>query len=351
MEIFLYVGFLILIIVFILNILRVGIVVFSVNSKQKKEEKKFKQFRYVDTFFYKTSKDEKLHIYHIIKDLNTSKLYALNQNDFKNSKIKEQNLNQNCQILEIYKSTKHKPYSSLINEKDTGSFKIKKEITNFNFNNEEIVLESNKLKYGDSIKNCSKIDCNTLYNLNSQYNMLLLEEVTFIEGTAKFDVGYEVEHDDWVLLTNLGPRIIIIFLLFWLLKLKVITVVWILLGLIFLDILIFVIDLLIMKKKGYILAKAKIIQINEEHWRNMESDFTFSHTYPLVEYYDHKKEKHEYMFIHQCHLVKNAFIFYHKDNPKNVKEGIGNLAVEELINNLLSLLVMIIYVVVNIIIK
>ena len=313
----------------------------STENDTKKE-----RFRYLDAFFYKDDNNE-FKIWLIIKDLKDSKIYALNQISFENVSIK------NDKTLTLYKNLKPNDFYQHITEEDKGSFCIDKELLNFYLeNNSEIEFNSKKLTYGGYIDNLEKINKNTLYNLNKENNLLLLENAIFINGSAKFDIEYN--YKDTLITTNILTRIIIFITLCLIFHKFINIILYCLLALITIDILIFLIDYLFMKKKGFLLTKAKIIKIHHQAWMNQninENSQNINAVFPTVEYTDYNGKNYKYIFGKICRLTKFAFIFYKKDKPQEAKEGHCNFAIEELINNIICLILLLLIFIISIFVK
>ena len=164
------------------------------NIKNKCEKRKFK---YLDTFYYskyETSQGDtghtRIYFYNVFEDVDSNKIYAIYK-DASNSQL-QVNLD-GSSIL--FKGQGVRTNWQRVNYQDTGSYWIKEELPEFyKKNNDEIILNfEDKFYYnqnpkGDKIewiKNKKPI----VYNRNPDYDLSLLDQVTFIDGYMEFDTN------------------------------------------------------------------------------------------------------------------------------------------------------------------
>ena len=171
----------------------VGFILYIISSiilnklRIKKIKKKYekRRFKYVDTFYYMVSRTNGFthcYWYHIIEDCETKKLYGIFG---KNTQSKVQPTGAGSIVYggKLWQ---------IIDYLDEGNFWIKEELPDYyKRNDQEIILDYDK-KFCYYDKNGGKIKYSinkkpTLSNNNKNYDITLLDKVTFIDGYMEFD--------------------------------------------------------------------------------------------------------------------------------------------------------------------
>ena len=142
---------------------------------------------YLDTFYYHVFRfsgddlDCDIERYHILKDLSTSRIYAIPYLAFNNIKYV---LTKNSFNMTISGSNKR------IVEGTRVYFWKDKELKNwYERDNNDIIIGEQKLIYTREPNNGwhSSIETPKLYNVNMKYDISLLDKATFAYGYAEFD--------------------------------------------------------------------------------------------------------------------------------------------------------------------
>jgi len=159
-------------------------------EKMIKKTKTEHNFEYLD-FFYYTIHDinpqesgGRIYIYGylIIRDINTSQIYAIN---YKRSNISM--VSSSYKKIDIYRKGKDSK-NVLLNFYDKGSFWIGDELgKGLDFNKDDkIILDRTQLKYCGNLEKTEGINSKELYNLNSKYDLDLFNKAIFFDGIAEF---------------------------------------------------------------------------------------------------------------------------------------------------------------------
>ncbi len=177
----------------ITTILTICMVLYGVKTaknyrKNLMETKKENRFKYIDTVYYykhvkhntEDTNSPMLIAFHILKDANSNKMYAIVQEN--TNALFQQVLNK-TKVLRVddeNKTTTRKDWKE-VSYNDTGSLWIDEEINNCYQNDGDKVTIS---YYMEKDKLEKKTD---IFNRNDKYTLAILDEVTFITGYAKFD--------------------------------------------------------------------------------------------------------------------------------------------------------------------
>ena len=180
----------------ILLLLLIFIILIFINNKKMKYNKKIMKnstrirFEYLDTFYYQymhcIGDDTVYVIFHIVKDVDTNNIYAIPESSFINAT--HQVLMNNFKVLKgksIFKSKE-------IQFGDNGYLWIDKEYNDIYHHDDEMIKLGKKVVYSKNKKTNKLKSINVepyyLFNLNSKYDVSLLDKATFVYGVAKFDV-------------------------------------------------------------------------------------------------------------------------------------------------------------------
>jgi len=193
-------GFIIIIAAFVFFVVLIVVFIFSANKygKQRIENikslKQKQRFEYLDFFFYtRVYKNADIdnpnwtrhYGFFVIRDLETSKIYAINKDM----------VNANFRFTQIL--TKDKIDLSLnskqnVNFGDKGYFWIDYELHDITFLENGTVNINNEITlkyYAGNIENMNNFSSeDVLYNLNPKYDISLLKKAIFISGIVEFDV-------------------------------------------------------------------------------------------------------------------------------------------------------------------
>ncbi len=171
--------------------------IFKIAKKETKRRADVKlntpkhRFEYVDFFFYHTfvyGRDDggRIYGYFIIRDIDTSIMYA----------IHNRNVNVSFDFVSLFNNKKMDLFLNTssrreINFNDKGDFWISSMLNDGYYmkDGDSIRINNERFKYGGCIEKTDRIDGhNILYNLNSNYDISLLDNVTFINGIVEFDI-------------------------------------------------------------------------------------------------------------------------------------------------------------------
>ena len=189
------IGIIVLVVILVL-IFTIGPIVRNSYIKGVKNNCEKRRFKYLDTFFYSeyhTSQGEtghtRFYYYNVIEDCDSHKLYAIYK-DASNSQL-QVDFDGNTML---FKGKGIKSNWQRINYLDEGNFWIKEELPDFykkendniilNFDKKFYYLEKSKKEKYEFFKNKTPI----LYNRNPDYDINVLDKVTFIDGYMEFDM-------------------------------------------------------------------------------------------------------------------------------------------------------------------
>ena len=189
------IGFAVVSFVFIVGIF---VFIFKLAKKETNRREKIKmdkpkqRFEYVDFFFYHTAShdsqnDSRTYGYFIIRDVNTSVVYAIH-NRFANVSF-DFNSMFNNKKMELFLNTSPRKD---IKFGDSGNFWISDKLNNDFYvrNGEKVKIGVEMFDYAGSIDGVDKINnYSVLYNLNSNYDISLLDKAVFIDGIVEFDIN------------------------------------------------------------------------------------------------------------------------------------------------------------------
>ena len=182
---------------FILFIFVFLLIIFKIAKKETKRQEEIKlntpkhRFEYVDFFFYHiyyggTKADIRTYGYFVIRDIDTSILYA----------IHNRNVNVSFNFVSLFNNKKMDLFLNTsprkeISFNDKGDFWISSTLNDGYYmkDGDCVRIGDENFKYGGCIEKTDRIDgYNILYNLNSNYDISIFDNVLFINGIVKFDI-------------------------------------------------------------------------------------------------------------------------------------------------------------------
>jgi len=178
-KLWIFLGIVIIFLVFVL---------YDIKKRKKYEDylmnsKPKRFFKYLDTFYYTIDEIDpdgnstlKYIVFHVIEDIDSKKIYAINMKD---TNIHFQ---KNLKNIKILKGNGFRSNWKEASYNDKGSFWIDEELNNcYVHENDMVIINYQNEKYRINVSN-------NLFNTNHQYNISLLDKAIFIKGLAFLDM-------------------------------------------------------------------------------------------------------------------------------------------------------------------
>ena len=177
-------------VIFIVLLFILGPIIGNNNIKKIKSKYEQRRFKFIDTFYYKTyNMHREMHefkFYHIIQDVSTNKYYGIFK-DCTNSQV-EVNLDDK---VTVFVGQGLRSNWQRVSFGEEGSFWIKEELADFyKREGSDIIINFDEKLIGIDKQNKEEPKNNVplLKNSNPDYDISLLDDVTFIDGLAEFDI-------------------------------------------------------------------------------------------------------------------------------------------------------------------